>query len=344
MHLHAAASDSSSRSRAIFRRQRKRRLAASPDYLHSVKLAFEAPRFWETDDFIFGGLAWTDRMNENVIYPSDGYGAAKGVIVGAYCAGWTNQDNPDAFARLSHEERLRISREFDRGAASRSVAPARQSRSRSRGASLPYSEGVGALWPDFDPRPGGGGPGRGAGYAELLKPEGPDRLRRRASELSADLAGRRRAVRARGAEAGSRPWPARKWLRQPTPGRCAATSAHGGLNQKTASGIAMLTTAMEKPSFVAGWTSPSSFRSWTNIGTNSAPEQEQECEAHGRRRCDRQAADGRPQTTRIAALSIEPLVPCDSRRFDQPFQTMIAKGTMTARGTIVQVSGSVNGG
>ena len=33
----------------------------SVDYLPSVKVAFEAPRFWESDDNIFGGLAWTDR-------------------------------------------------------------------------------------------------------------------------------------------------------------------------------------------------------------------------------------------------------------------------------------------
>ena len=39
-------------------------------YANSVKVAFEAPRFWETDDNIFGGLAWTDRLNENVMYPS----------------------------------------------------------------------------------------------------------------------------------------------------------------------------------------------------------------------------------------------------------------------------------
>ena len=76
-------------------------MTAAPPYLHSVKLAFEAPRFWETDDNIFGGLAWTDRLNENVLYPSGGIGGAKGVIVGAYCAGWTNQDNPDEFAALS---------------------------------------------------------------------------------------------------------------------------------------------------------------------------------------------------------------------------------------------------
>ena len=151
---------------------KKAALAAGPAYLHSVKLAFEAPRFWERDDFIYGGLAWTDRMNENVIYPSDNYGAAKGVIVGSYCAGWTHQENPDAFAKLSHQERIRISRD--------SIEALHPGRSRLLGKPItvawgltPYSEGVGALWPDFDPRPGGGGPSRGAGYAELLRPEGP---------------------------------------------------------------------------------------------------------------------------------------------------------------------------
>jgi monoamine oxidase len=151
---------------------KKAAITAAPAYLHSVKLAFEAPRFWETDDFIFGGLAWTDRANENVIYPSDRYGARKGVIVGSYCAGWTNPQNPDAFARLSHEERVRISRE--------SIEALHPGRSHLLAKPVtvawgltPYSEGVGALWRDFDPRPGGGGPGRGPSYLELLKPEGP---------------------------------------------------------------------------------------------------------------------------------------------------------------------------
>jgi len=147
-------------------------IAKAPAYLHSVKAGFEAPRFWEQDDFIYGGLAWTDKLNENLIYPSDRYGAAKGVLVTAYAAGWTNRDNPDRFAGLSHEERFRICRE--------SVEALHPGRSRllSKGVTVawgltPYSEGVGALWPDFDPRPGGGGPGRGPLYAELLKPEGP---------------------------------------------------------------------------------------------------------------------------------------------------------------------------
>jgi monoamine oxidase len=143
-------------------------IAGSPTYLHSVKLAYQAPRFWERDGNIFGGLAWTDRLNENLIYPSDNFGADKGVLVGAYCAGWTNRGNPDQFGDLSHEERFRIVRE--------SVEALHPGRSTmlSKGVTVawgltPYSEGVGAMWP--------GGPGglesRPPIYAELLKPEGP---------------------------------------------------------------------------------------------------------------------------------------------------------------------------
>jgi monoamine oxidase len=135
-------------------------------YLPSVKVGFESPRFWETDDNIYGGLAWTDRANENVIYPSHDYGAPKGVLVAAYVAGWTNQDNPQKFAAYSDAERLRVSRE--------SVEALHPGRSKllSKGVSVgwglvPYSEGVGALWND------GPGAGRGPQYAELLKPEGP---------------------------------------------------------------------------------------------------------------------------------------------------------------------------
>jgi monoamine oxidase len=138
------------------------------NYLPSVRVGFEAPRFWETDDNIFGGLAWTDRANENVIYPSHGYGAAKGVLIAAYAAGWTNRDNPQKFSAFSDSERLRICRE--------SIEALHPGRSKllTKGVSVgwglvPYSEGVGALWP--------GGPGsiggRGEGYAELLRPEGP---------------------------------------------------------------------------------------------------------------------------------------------------------------------------
>jgi monoamine oxidase len=151
-----------------FSQAKKAAIAGAPPYLHSVKLAYEAPRFWERDDFIFGGLAWTDRLNENVMYPSHGFGEHKGVLVGAYCAGWTNRDNPDHFAGLSHAERFRITRE--------SIEALHPGKSRllSKGVTVawgltPYSEGVGAMWP--------GGPGglvpRPAQYAELFRAEGP---------------------------------------------------------------------------------------------------------------------------------------------------------------------------
>ncbi|HVM23385.1 MAG TPA: FAD-dependent oxidoreductase [Sphingomicrobium sp.] len=136
-------------------------------YLPSVKVAFEAPRFWEQDDFIYGGLAWTDRANENVIYPSDGFGVAKGVLVGAYAAGWTNGDNPEKFAKMSHFEQFRV--------AAASIEALHPGRSRLLAKPLsvgwgriPYSEGVGAMWEGPD-----GGDVRGAQYQELLRPEGP---------------------------------------------------------------------------------------------------------------------------------------------------------------------------
>ncbi|MFL6778933.1 MAG: flavin monoamine oxidase family protein [Sphingomicrobium sp.] len=136
------------------------------NYLPSVKVAFEAPRFWETDNDLFGGLAWTDRLNENVIYPSDGFMSPKGILVAAYVAGWTHRENPQKFASLSDEERFRISRE--------SIEALHPGKSKllTKGVTvgwgyLPYSEGVGALWNE--------GPAgeRGPQYAELLKPEGP---------------------------------------------------------------------------------------------------------------------------------------------------------------------------
>ena len=136
------------------------------DYLPSVKVGFESPRFWETEEHLYGGLAWTDRLNENVIYPSDDFFSPKGVLVAAYVAGWTNQDNPQKFAALSDSERLRVSRD--------SVEALHPGKSRllSKGVTVgwglvPWSEGVGAVGQDFGPV------GRGPRYAERLKPEGP---------------------------------------------------------------------------------------------------------------------------------------------------------------------------
>ncbi|HZC38697.1 MAG TPA: FAD-dependent oxidoreductase, partial [Sphingomicrobium sp.] len=80
---------------------RKKAALSGIPYLHSVKVAFESPRFWEADDFIYGGAAWTDRLNENLLYPSGEFNQPKGVLVAAYVAGWTRPENPDAFATFS---------------------------------------------------------------------------------------------------------------------------------------------------------------------------------------------------------------------------------------------------
>ena len=136
------------------------------EYLKSAKVAFEAPRFWERDDHIYGGLAWTDRLNENVIYPSHGFHSPRGVIVGAYVAGWTHPDTPEAFTKLPIAEQIAIS--------AGSIDALHPGKARLLGSPLainwgqvPYSEGVGAIGRDF------GENKRGPAYDELCRPEGP---------------------------------------------------------------------------------------------------------------------------------------------------------------------------
>jgi monoamine oxidase len=136
------------------------------DYLKSAKVAFEAPRFWERDDHVYGGVAWTDRLNENVLYPSHGFHQERGVIVGAYVAGWTHPDTPDAFTKLPIAEQIRIS-----AGSIEALHPGRSKLLTSPVAinwgQVPYSEGVGAIGQDF------GDQKRGKAYDELCRPEGP---------------------------------------------------------------------------------------------------------------------------------------------------------------------------
>jgi len=134
-------------------------------YGPSVKVAFESRRFWE-EEGIYGGLAWTDQMNENIIYPSGNWHGDRGVVVTGYSAGWLDNENPERFTAASHEERFRICREV-----MERLHPGR-SRELQRPVTVawkltPWSEGVGPNSRDFfqEPRP--------ARYAELLRPEGP---------------------------------------------------------------------------------------------------------------------------------------------------------------------------
>jgi monoamine oxidase len=148
----------------------KRAALRDNPYLASTKVGFESPRFWE-EEGIYGGLAWTDRPNENIFYPSNGWHSDKGVLVTAYASGWTGQDHPEQFARMTHEERFRVCRE------SVEVLHPGKSRLLARPVAVcwpltPWSEGVGPVGPTFGGGPGAGGP-RPAAYEELLRPEGP---------------------------------------------------------------------------------------------------------------------------------------------------------------------------
>ncbi|NOG71127.1 FAD-dependent oxidoreductase [Roseicella sp. DB1501] len=54
-------------------------------YSEAAKLAFLARRrFWEEDAAIYGGISWTARDATQIWYPSQGFHAAGGVLLGAY--------------------------------------------------------------------------------------------------------------------------------------------------------------------------------------------------------------------------------------------------------------------
>ena len=144
----------------------KRAAFKNIEYLNSAKVAFEAPRFWEADDHIYGGTGWTDRLNENVLYPSSGFHSERGVLIGAYCAGWTHRDTPEAFVAKPIAEQIAIS------AASIEAMHPGKGRLLSKPIAVdwgqvPYSEGVGASGAEWH------ADRRGARYDELIRPEGP---------------------------------------------------------------------------------------------------------------------------------------------------------------------------
>jgi monoamine oxidase len=80
--------------------------AALPTYA-AGKVGWQAERFWETHDNIYGGISWTTDTIDQVWYPSDGYLSRKGTLTGAYMRGAT----AERFNALSVDERLRIARE-----------------------------------------------------------------------------------------------------------------------------------------------------------------------------------------------------------------------------------------
>src|SRR5262245_32755157 len=51
------------------------------------KVGWQAERFWETRDHIYGGISWTTDPITQVWYPSSDFLSRKGILTGAYCYG-----------------------------------------------------------------------------------------------------------------------------------------------------------------------------------------------------------------------------------------------------------------
>ncbi len=136
---------------------------ATPTYAVGTKVAFESRRFWEQDDHIYGGLAWTSAPSELVWYPSGNWNAPKGVLVGAYSIGFSGPDGPPKFSAMTAEERFAISRgvieRMHPGRSKELTKPITVAWART-----PYNEGVTAEWSDDQ---------RKTAYALLSKGDGP---------------------------------------------------------------------------------------------------------------------------------------------------------------------------
>lgn len=137
--------------------------AGGKTYGTSTKVGWQSRRFWEQDDFQFGGLGWTQEPNEVIWYPSGGLGEKTGVLVGAYSAGFSNIMNPSRYAAMSFEERYAVSRrvvdKFHPGRGKELEKPVSVA-----WGDTPYSLGVAAFWSDKL---------RETHYPTLCRPDGP---------------------------------------------------------------------------------------------------------------------------------------------------------------------------
>jgi monoamine oxidase len=71
------------------------------------KVGWQAERFWETRDQIYGGISWTTDTIRQIWYPSSGFLGRNGMLTGAYMYG----KSAEAFNARPVEERLHIARE-----------------------------------------------------------------------------------------------------------------------------------------------------------------------------------------------------------------------------------------
>jgi monoamine oxidase len=76
------------------------------DYGDAIKIAWQARRFWEAENQIYGGISWVKSPTRMVWYPSDRFFAEKGILLSGYVTG----DDAGAFASKPLTEQLEASR------------------------------------------------------------------------------------------------------------------------------------------------------------------------------------------------------------------------------------------
>jgi len=134
---------------------------AAAHYARAAKIAFQADRrFWEVDHQIYGGISWTSRDITQIWYPSSGFHAQKGIILGAYI--WDDAIG-EAFGRMTPAERLSAAATSGgkihsgyQDEVSRGIAVCWQT--------IPYSQGAWSEWSEDSRR---------TSYPLLNKPDGP---------------------------------------------------------------------------------------------------------------------------------------------------------------------------
>jgi monoamine oxidase len=128
------------------------------DYGNAVKIAWQSPRFWETDAHIYGGISWTAGPTNLVWYPSDRLFSPKGILLGAYVV----RADADVLAERPLQEQFELTR-----AAIEGLHPGRGRELDKPMAvawsKVPHSLGIAARWR----------PGQENAYALLNEPDGP---------------------------------------------------------------------------------------------------------------------------------------------------------------------------
>jgi monoamine oxidase len=127
-------------------------------YDNAVKIAWQSPRFWETEAGIYGGLSFINSQTRLVWYPSEGFQKPNGILLGCYTTG----DDAKNLGALPLAEQCSRSRaavnDLHPGHGSELLNPIAVSWQK-----VPFNMGSWVHWPE----------GPSAEYRLLNQPDGP---------------------------------------------------------------------------------------------------------------------------------------------------------------------------